>query len=178
MAFFFYLPCAKIKNFRFSLDKYLPLHCFAVSLPVAQQDKFKTLYVIAEPIISLSQFYTSRYCGPSSHPKYASIMFIFVGQNQSHETFKSHEIKDKKCVCINHETNLVLQIFLVFSLMFFSSCQIKPYIMTFLSLILILTTSKWLRKLKVIHYEMFNIFTSEMGFSYVFTYLSHLTKFC
>ena len=97
--FFFNLPCAKIENFRSSLDKYLHLYCFAVSLPVVQQDKFKTLYVIAEPIISLSQFYTSRYCGPSSHPKYASIMFIFVGPNQSHETFKSHEIKGNKCVC-------------------------------------------------------------------------------
>ena len=139
--FFFNLPCAKIENFRSSLDKYLHLYCFAVSLPVVQQDKFKTLYVIAEPIISLSQFYTSRYCRSSSHPKYASIMFIFVGPNQSHETFKSHEIKDNKCVCINHETNFVFQIVLVFSLMFFFSCQMKPYIMKFLSLILILTTS-------------------------------------
>ena len=46
-------------------------------------------------------------------------MFIFVGPNQSHETFKSHEIKDNKWVCINHEINLVLLPRLLTDLLFY-----------------------------------------------------------
>ena len=60
LAFFFNLPYAEIKNFRSSLEKFLHLHCFAVSLLVAQQDKFKTLYVIAEPIISAYLSFTRQ----------------------------------------------------------------------------------------------------------------------
>ena len=61
LAFFFNLPYyAKIKNFRSSLEKFLHLHCFAVSLLVAQQDKFKTLYVIAEPVISAYLSFTRQ----------------------------------------------------------------------------------------------------------------------
>ena len=43
-----------------ALKKFLHLHCFAVSLLVAQQDKFKTLYVIVEPIISAYLSFTRQ----------------------------------------------------------------------------------------------------------------------